>query len=115
MQHSRLGDADAYYTGFVTRPLEPVLWHLLFAACCCGIVAFGVSKGIERISKIFLPVLLLTLIAIGGYALTLPGASQGLRFLFRIFPKSTAFPTLPPFWYGPWDRCFSVSALAWAL
>ena len=82
MQHSRLGDADAYYTGFVTRPLEPVLWHLLFAACCCGIVAFGVSKGIERISKIFLPVLLLTLIAIGGYALTLPGASQGLRFLF---------------------------------
>lgn len=82
IRHSGLGDADAYYTGFVTKPLEPVLWHLLFAACCFGIVAFGVSKGIERISKIFLPVLLLALIGIGGYALTLPGAGQGLRFLF---------------------------------
>lgn len=82
LQHSSLGDADAYYTGFITKPLEPVLWHLLFAACCFGIVAFGVSKGIERISKIFLPMLLITLIGIGGYALTLPGAAQGLRFLF---------------------------------
>ncbi len=82
LQHSSLGDADTYYTGFITEPLEPVLWHLLFAACCFGIVAFGVSKGIERISKIFLPMLLVTLIGIGGYALTLPGAAQGLRFLF---------------------------------
>ncbi len=76
-----IGDADAYYTAFVSSTIPPIVWLFLFVAICMGIVICGVSHGIERISKIFLPLLILALVIIAGYALTLPNAMQGVRFL----------------------------------
>jgi len=59
------------------------MWHLLFMILCLAIVIGGVQKGIERWSKILMPILLvlLTLLFING--MLSPGASQGLAFMFR--------------------------------
>ena len=62
---------------------SPVIWFLLFAALCVIVVMFGVEKGIEKISKILMPVLLVLMIIIAGYALTMPGSMQGLEYYLK--------------------------------
>lgn len=52
----------------------------LFVGICMAIVGQGVHKGIERFSKIFMPLLLVLLVALVIRALTLPGSMEGLKF-----------------------------------
>ena len=64
---------------------------LLFFLMTCGIVLAGIKKGIERFSNIFMPVIFILFLVIIVRALTLPGAKEGLRFLFLPdFSKLTA-------------------------
>ncbi len=74
--------ASEYFTSFKTSPFEPILWHLLFMALCVYIIVRGVRGGIERWSKILMPVLLLILLILVGRGVTLEGANEGLKFLF---------------------------------
>lgn len=75
-------DAAAQWESFSTAGTEPVIYHLI-AATLCGVVVFiGVQKGIERVSKIFLPLLFLLLIFTAIRSLTLPGAIEGLSYMF---------------------------------
>ncbi len=62
--------------------LEPLLWQALVLAFVALIVAGGVSKGIERATKLTMPILLVLLIICDIRALTLPGAFKGVQFLF---------------------------------
>jgi NSS family neurotransmitter:Na+ symporter len=67
---------------FKTNPIEPVFWHLLFMGLCIFIIVRGVKGGIERWSKILMPLLLVILLALVGRGISLEGAGEGLRFLF---------------------------------
>jgi NSS family neurotransmitter:Na+ symporter len=74
------------------NPLKNVFWHGVFMVATVAIVLGGVEKGIERWSRILLTLLFLLMIVIVGRALTLPGAAQGLSFVFspdfsKITPK----------------------------
>jgi len=69
-----------YFDSFSSRGFEPILWTFVFMAATCFIVTGGVSKGIERVSSILLPILIVFLIGIMVYSLTLPGAMEGVRF-----------------------------------
>ncbi|MEG0541102.1 MAG: sodium-dependent transporter, partial [Angelakisella sp.] len=59
---------------------NPVFWFLLFIMLTGLIVLFGVEKGIERVSRAMMPVLVLLTIFIAGYSLTIPGAMAGLKY-----------------------------------
>lgn len=59
---------------------SPMVWFLVYAVLTVLVVAFGVEKGVERISKILLPFLFVLLIGICVYMMTLPGISEGLSF-----------------------------------
>ena len=61
---------------------QPVFFHFLAIAIGCGIIYVGVVKGIERANKLLIPALFLILIVASIRSLTLPGALQGLNFLF---------------------------------
>ena len=62
-----------------------------FTACCALIVWGGVRKGIERWSKILMPLLFILLVVIMLRGLSLPGASNGVAFLLKPdFSKLTA-------------------------
>ncbi len=74
--------ADAF-GGYVSSPWRPIFWQLIFMAMTGYIVYAGVKKGIERYSKILMPLLLLMIIILDIRALTLPGASKGIDFLFK--------------------------------
>ncbi len=68
-----------------------ILWHAVFITLCLGIVIGGVQRGIERWSKILMPVLLLLLFLLFVNGMLSQGAWQGITFMFRPdFHKLTA-------------------------
>lgn len=62
---------DGYFTSFITSPVAPVVFALLFMAVTSLIVYNGVEGGIEKVSKCMMPVLLVLVAVIAVYALTL--------------------------------------------
>ena len=63
--------ADGYFTGFITGFGSPIFWFLVFLAATVLVVYKGVDKGIEKLSRILMPVLLLLIIGISCFSLTL--------------------------------------------
>lgn len=76
---SVIGDA---FGAFITSPVEPIIWTILFLIMNLVIVAKGVSSGIEKAGKILMPALFLILLLIAVKSLSLPGSLAGLQFLF---------------------------------
>ncbi len=68
----------------LTGPLPPVIWQIVAIAVVSVILVFGVKKGIERITKLLMPVLLTLIVICDIRALFLPGAMDGLKFLFKV-------------------------------
>ena len=62
---------DGYFTAFITSPVSPVVFALLFMAVTAFIVYNGVEGGIEKVSRFMMPILLVLVIAVAGYSLTL--------------------------------------------
>ena len=78
------GDADyisSYFQTFSSDPLKPCLWGIGFVLITHLVIVRGVQKGIERASKILMPLLLVLLIIIVAASCMLPGAMEGVRFL----------------------------------
>lgn len=79
------------FNQLITDPLQSLLWQWLVLALISVIIILGVSRGIEKTTKRLMPLLFLLLVIIGIRSLTLPGAMEGLTFLFRPdFSKLTA-------------------------
>lgn len=74
---------NAMFEGLVKNGFRQVLWHFIFIGLCLGIVIGGVQKGIERWSKILMPILLGLLILLFINGMLSDGARQGLEFMFR--------------------------------
>jgi NSS family neurotransmitter:Na+ symporter len=62
---------------------EPLLWQVGVLVVTTSIIAAGVSKGIEKVTKTLMPLLFLLLVVCDLRALTLPGAGAGVSYLFR--------------------------------
>ncbi|GET23632.1 sodium-dependent transporter [Prolixibacter denitrificans] len=76
-------ELNAMYNDFVSGSVWPVVWMLIFLFLTAAIVVAGVQKGIEKYTKILMPVLLVIIIILDIRAITLPGAGEGLDFLFK--------------------------------
>jgi neurotransmitter:Na+ symporter, NSS family len=81
---SQGSDTKALWESFTTNPSETIMYHVAAMAIAFLILYQGVVKGIERFSKIILPVLALLLVVGAIRALMLPGAAQGVQYLFKI-------------------------------
>lgn len=75
--------SGALFTSLIGDPLQALLLTGIFLLLTILIVRGGVSGGIERASKILMPVLFIVLLLLAIRALTLPGAGEGLVYLFR--------------------------------
>lgn len=74
---------DTYFTDFIGGTFEPIGWFFVFMAITAIIVLCGVEKGIEKVSKIMMPVLVILTIIIAIYGLTLDGAMEGLIYYIK--------------------------------
>lgn len=76
-------DLTAMFDSFRSESLRPALWFSVFMIATAGIVLGGVRKGIEKSTKIMMPLLFILLIVMCIKSLTLPGAGRGVDFLLR--------------------------------
>ena len=63
--------ADNYFTGFITAQWSPIVWFLIFLGATLFVVYKGVDKGIEKLSRILMPLLLVLILGIAVFSLTL--------------------------------------------
>ena len=76
---------------FVSSPWLPLIMHTIFLLITAVIVAAGIKGGIEKFSKVMMPLLFVIVLGIAIYSLTLPGAGSGVEYLFKPdFSKITA-------------------------
>lgn len=78
-----LGQIQGQFTSFTNHPWLPVACQLAFLALTAFVVARGVKDGIEKWSKILMPLLLVIMVVLCINSLTLSGAKEGLRFFFN--------------------------------
>lgn len=79
------------FTALVSDPWQALIWQWVVLVVITIIIIRGVSKGIEATTKRLIPLLFVLLIVIDIRSLTLPGAMEGLKFLFTPdFSKLTA-------------------------
>jgi NSS family neurotransmitter:Na+ symporter len=71
------------YDGFIEGGWIPVLWQLLFMFLTAFVVYSGVKNGIEKYTKLLMPLLLVLIIGLGINSILLPGGEKGLAFLFN--------------------------------
>ena len=73
----------SYFGSFIAEPLSPMLWFFVFLGITAVVVMLGVEKGVEAVSKIMMPVLVLLSVIIAIYSVTLPGAWEGVVYYFK--------------------------------
>ncbi|MBR7101490.1 MAG: sodium-dependent transporter [Clostridia bacterium] len=75
--------SDTYFDGFITGVGEPIIWFVLFIAITMTVVLLGVEKGIEKVSKIMMPVLVVLSIFVAVYVMFLDGAWAGVVYYIK--------------------------------
>ncbi|MBS3818434.1 sodium-dependent transporter [bacterium] len=91
---------------------QPVLFQLFAIGIGCFIIYFGVTKGIERANRIFIPTLFIILVVACIRALTLPGALKGLDYIFS--PKFHMLAD-PEVWMNALSQCAWSTGAGWGL
>jgi neurotransmitter:Na+ symporter, NSS family len=76
-------DATAFWESFIASGWQPVLFHVVAALFAAYVISRGVVQGIEKANRILVPSLFVLLVLAALRAVTLPGASRGLEFLFN--------------------------------
>ena len=80
---------DNYFGTFAAGTAEPLIYFFIFIAFTALVVWFGVEKGIEKESKVMMPILVVLTIFIAIYGLTIDGAKDGL--IYYIKPRLSDF------------------------
>lgn len=85
------GATEGFFSAAVSTPGRTLMYTYIFLIVTALVLLAGIKDGIERYTKVMMPVLFLTIIAIAVRSVTLPGAGAGLEFLFKPdFSKVTA-------------------------
>ncbi len=96
--------ADGFFDAFIASPVEPLGWFLLFIGFTALIVLFGVEKGVEKVSKFLMPVLIALTIFIAVYTMFMPGAVQGVIYYlkpdFSHFSATTVLAAMGQLFYS---------------
>ena len=71
---------DDFFGSFISDAVSGELWFLIFAVATVLVIIMGVEKGVERVSKIMMPALVILSVAVAVYSMTRPGALEGVKY-----------------------------------
>ena len=71
------------FNAFVSNPWQPIIYLAIFLLLTHFVVARGIQHGIERYSKLMMPMLLVIILLLVCFSMTMPGAIEGIRFLLQ--------------------------------
>ena len=78
----QMESAEVFFNSFTSNGLEVIFYHLIVMAITIAIVMAGVQKGIDKTTSVLMPALFVMLVLLAIRSLTLPGAVDGLKFMF---------------------------------
>ena len=76
-------DYVAIFQNFSQDPVRPIVWCLVFLFLTHFVIVKGVKDGIEKSSKVMMPVLFILILVLAVCSMSLPDASKGLEFLLK--------------------------------
>lgn len=85
-QLARSGGGKAFetnFSSFISNPWKPLLYMAAFILLSHYVIVRGVQRGIEKFSKILMPMLFVILCILVGFSFFTPGTERGLSFLFK--------------------------------
>ena len=71
---------DGYFGSFIADSWQVEVWFLIFAALVFAIILGGVKNGVERMSKIMMPLLVVLAVIVAAYSISRPGAIEGVKY-----------------------------------
>ena len=71
---------DGYFTSFISNGTSTELCFLVFTFFTLAIIYAGVRNGVERVSSMMMPVLVVLSVIIAVYSVTRPGALEGVKY-----------------------------------
>ena len=90
-----------YVQDFSQQPFRPLLWLFVFMFVTHFVIVKGVKDGIEKSSKIMMPLLFILVILLAGCSIMLPGAEKGIKFLLH-----PDFSKVTPMFLGAMGQAF---------
>lgn len=95
---------ESAFTGFLASPAMVEVCFLVFAAMTMAVIFGGVENGIEKVSKIMMPILALLTLVVMGFSVTRPGAMEGVKYFlipsFKNFSLMTIVSALGQMFYS---------------
>lgn len=95
---------DTYFSSFISNGSSVELWFLLFMGLTIFVILMGVENGIEKVSKLMMPILIVLASIIAGYSLTRPDAMMGVKYFlvpdFKNFSWMTVVTALGQMFYS---------------
>ena len=95
---------DSYFTDFITQPAAPVVFFIIYALLTMVVVLLGVDQGIEKASRLMMPLLVVMCVVIAIFGLTQDGAIEGLKYYllpdFSRFSATTVFAAMGQLFYS---------------
>lgn len=96
--------SDAFFGNFISQVGDPIFWFAVFIGLTALVVLFGVEKGVEKVSKIMMPVLVVLALGIACYSVCLPGALEGVKYYvlpdFSKFSVTTVLAAMGQLFYS---------------
>lgn len=94
----------SYFGEFIGKTWEPIGWFFLFLALTALTVMLGVQKGVESVSKIMMPILVVLTVFVAGYSVMMPGALKGVKYYlipnFEDFSVMTVLAAMGQLFYS---------------
>ena len=84
---------DSFFGGFISQPIEPLVYLAIFVLLTTGVILLGVNKGIEQFSKILMPILVLLSIGIAVFVALQPGSKEGIIYYLKPDPTKITLQT----------------------
>ena len=74
--------ADGYFGGYISSNLQPELFFIIFVLLTMVVILGGVVNGVEKVSRIMMPILIVLAVVVSIYSCTRPGALEGVKYMF---------------------------------
>ena len=87
--HGKELAADGYFSSFISNGASAEICFVIFTIFTLAIIFAGVRNGVERVSKVMMPILVVLSVIIAVYSVTRPGALAGVKYF--LVPNVAAF------------------------
>lgn len=95
---------DEFFTAFISQPVAPVIFFLIYMLMGTFVVALGVEGGIEKASKLMMPILIIMTVFISVFSVLQPGAMEGVKYYllpdFKRFNATTVLAAMGQLFYS---------------